>query len=565
MTTTIFINNKRFQLDPAQLIQSGGEGMVFGLDEGTAVKLYHQPTPQRIAKLRHLLDSGLAAHLPPAVLGPTALVTDPNGAIIGFQMPRLPAGSLPLKKLSNPLFWQQNTLQTTAVLPLLQQIHAIITHLHHLTITIGDLNDHNLYYFARSPLHPFTPSPPPSLTPSFIDTDSYQFAHFPCPVAMPAFLDPALYHVTDFSRQPYFTPLTDWYAFAVLLVKSLLQVHPYGGTHKQHKSLMARAQARISVLDTAVTYPQTARHPDTLSDDLLHTIHRIFDKDDRFPFPIHLLADYAAHLTTCPHCGLNHPTNRPHCPTCRFITSAPPPPCPPAPLLQTDGYIEHVAVQPNGRIHAIVREGDCYKLVRPGIGGKLDEVVLFSAPRLRGGYHFASFGNHLAVNPPHGGQLLVLDVSGSQPQKVTMLETTLFRDTAVFAATSCHLYRIAGTWIMRGAVRNGLYVEDAIATAHRNQTRFWASSLSETLAGYHRIFAEYHFFLIHEGSGYDIPVPPLAQGESLLDTAVTFTPHTVTIQRTINRRGHQRRDTTICDLRGRISRLLPDMPIVDDG
>ena len=52
MTHTIYIQNQRYQLDAADLIQSGGEGMVFGLGN-TAVKLYHQPTAAQQNKLRH--------------------------------------------------------------------------------------------------------------------------------------------------------------------------------------------------------------------------------------------------------------------------------------------------------------------------------------------------------------------------------------------------------------------------------------------------------------------------------------------------------------------------------
>lgn len=537
MTQIIYINNQRIQLDSGQLIQSGGEGMVFGLDGSTAVKRYHQPTPQRATKLRHLLDSGLAAQLPPAVLGPTALATDANGNIIGFQMQRLSSGSLPIKKLSSPLFWQKNGMEVTTVLPLLQQIHTTITRLHRLGITIGDLNDHNIYFThhaSRITHH------------AFIDVDSYQFAHFPCPVALLPFLDPNLYHITDFSQQPVFSPLTDWYAFAVLLVKSLLQVHPYGGTHKLRKSLMVRAQAQISVLDPAVTYPQTARPRDTLSADLCHALHRIFDKGERFPFPAHLLT--AQHVNQSAVQPVSH---QPPAPSRQL----------PKQLLAVDGLIELVRVQPDGRIHAIVREDDSYKLIRLGVGGKLDETVLFDGSP---GYHFAIFGKYLAVNPPLGGHLLILDVGARQPQKVTMLETALFRETAVFAATPRHFYRIAGTWIMRSTVRDGLYVEDAIATAHRNQTRFWASPLTETLVGYHRIFAEHRFFLIHEGSSYDIPIPPLGPGESLRETAVTCTTTTITIQRTITQRGQQERRTTICDFRGQIQQAWSE-PVNEEG
>ena len=54
MTHTIYIQNQRYQLDAADLIQSGGEGMVFGLGS-TAVKPSHQPTPAQADKLRHWL------------------------------------------------------------------------------------------------------------------------------------------------------------------------------------------------------------------------------------------------------------------------------------------------------------------------------------------------------------------------------------------------------------------------------------------------------------------------------------------------------------------------------
>ncbi len=533
MIKNIVINKQKITLDPAQLIQSGGEGMVFGVGD-TAVKLYHQPTTQRTAKLRCLLDSGLAAQMPEGILGPTALVMNQDGRVVGFQMPRLPAGSLPLKKLSNPHFWQKNKPPLTAILDLFQQIHATLARLHQLGIVVGDLNDHNLY---------FTPHAS-RFTPLWIDVDSYQFGGYPCPVALQSFLDPALYGVADLGKRPYFTPLTDWYAFTVLLVKSLLQVHPYGGAHKQYKSLLARAKAGVSVLDTAVTYPQSARPLNTLSDEVRHQIHLIFEQGQRHPFPVQLLA--SQHFS---HQPVSAPTSSLQSPVSNLQSSKL--------LLAVNGVIEHVAITAHGRIWAIVREEADYRLVRLGVGGKLDEMALFKG---QPGYRFGIFDHYLAINPPQGRQLLILDIGGRQPQKVTMIETALFRETAVFAATSQHLYRIAGTWIMRGSVQNGLYVEDAIATAHRNQTCFWASPHTETLAGYHRIFDENRFFLIHDGGSYDIPIPPLAQGESLVETAVTFTSHALAIQLGIRHKGQMRTDTYLADLNGQLRANTPTLP-----
>ena len=183
MAHTIYIQNQRYQLDAADLIQSGGEGMVFGLGN-TAVKLYHHSTPAHQAKLRHWLAQRWP--LPADVLAPCAPVHDKKGQLIGLQMPRLPAAAQPLKQLGQPAFWQQQALTTRQIVPLFHQLHQTLSRLHQLHIVVGDLNETNIYFI------------PQSSQSYWIDVDSYQFANFPCPVAMPAFLDPALYNVTNF-------------------------------------------------------------------------------------------------------------------------------------------------------------------------------------------------------------------------------------------------------------------------------------------------------------------------------------------------------------------------------
>jgi hypothetical protein len=524
MQQTIYINRQTITLDAAHLIQSGGEGMVFGVGE-TAVKLYHQPQPHHIAKLRHWLDSGLNQRLPPGVMGPLALAADKQGQVIGFQMARLPAASFPIKKLANPAFCRQQGIATPDIIALFRQLHATLASLHQLGIVVGDLNDHNIYLIA---------SPNQPLSAAWLDVDSYQIAHFPCPVAMELFLDPQLYGVGDFGQRPYFTPATDWYAFFVLLVRSLLGVHPYGGVHKQHKTLAARAQAGVSILHPDVVYPATAVPAATLPTDLRHHLQTVFEQGQRPLFPVTLLTGY---------------TQKAH------TAAPPPPPDSAACLLTTVGFIETVRVMGNGRLRAIVREDEQIRLVELGVGGVLREMDLFNG---RPGYRFALFGDVLAVNPPDSGQLLLLDVAAQQPRKMQMLATEMFGDTAVFAASAHHLYRIAGNWIMRGVVQRGLYVEEAIATAHRRQTQFWASPHDSTLAGYHRVLAENRYFLLHDTTAYDVPIPALAPGESVLETAVAFGPASVAFWRKINRRGSLFTDLTLVNQHGRIEQHLSE-------
>jgi hypothetical protein len=510
MECLVFIGRQVVTLAPAQLIQSGGEGMVFGLDGVTAVKRYHRPGPKQAAKLQAWLDSGLVAQLPAHILGPRALVHNEQGEVIGFQMARLPAGAQPLKQLANLHFRQKQQIEPEDVVALFRQLHTTLTHLHQHGVIVGDLNDQNIF-FALSPALPRLCSP------AFVDVDSYQFGRFPCPVAMQPFLDPQLYRVGDFSQRPFFTEQTDWYAFFVLLVKSLLGVHPYGGAHHTFKSLQARAMAGVSVLDPAVIYPTNALPLDTLSGALRHHLRRVFEQGERPPFPLRLLDMAVTPRLSCP-------------------LSLPPPPGAP----DIDGLVEYQVTWPDGRTGLIARRENQYRLVWLAAGNRR-EMVLFDG---RPGYRFALFGRHLAVNPPSGAQLLILDVGGAQPRKVALVETALFRESAVFAATPRHLYRIAGAMMMRGRVQDGMYVEDVVATAHRSQTQFWASSHGETVAGYHRIFADYRLFVLHEGVCHDVPVPSLAPGESVVETAFSFEPDAVIFRLKVGQRDGRLRTVT---------------------
>ncbi|MCB8948368.1 MAG: hypothetical protein H6653_10180 [Ardenticatenaceae bacterium] len=538
MTHTIYIQNQRYQLDAADLIQSGGEGMVFGLGN-TAVKLYHQPSARYQTKLNHWFTQQW--QLPPDVLAPCAPVQDKKGQLIGLQMAKLPAHAQPIKRLSQPNFWQQHALRTGQIVPLLQRLHQTLNRLHQLQIVVGDLNENNIF---------FTPPGPNGSEAFWIDVDSYQFGSFPCPVAMPAFLDPTLYHVSNFGERPYFTPLTDWYAYAVLLVKSLLQVHPYGGMHRQHKTIQARATAGVSLFDSDVTLPPNVHPPETLSDDLLHHLHTIFARGERRPFPAHLLQQYAQNLRTCPHCGLDFPANRRGCPACSHPTPVPTQPISaagPRTLLRVDGFIEAVFGQPNGRLLIIYRQGEQVRLVRAGIGGVISDVALFSG---QPGYRFGAFTlpnghDFLVVNPPHRPQLLLLDIHTAQPQQVTLLETALFKNTAVFATTPHHLYRISGGWIMRGTVRHGNYLEEPIGTAHQAQTQLFGDPHSDRIAGFHRIFAQHRFFTIGP-DGTERPLPATQPPHShLTEAALAFAPDRIGIVQKLAVNGRTHTDVQI--------------------
>ena len=517
MKMQILLQHKTHTLHPRQLIQSGGEGMVFSLGRD-AVKIYHQPRPGQAAKLRAWL-ARFAGRVPPNVLGPTALVTNRSGAVLGFQMARLPAGSLPLRQLAGPKYAQQSGLTAADVIPLFQQLHQTLSVLHQLGLVVGDLNDQNIHF------HPAGQGGGPALAACWLDVDSYQFEQFPCPVALESCLDPHLYHVTDFGARPVFSPASDWYAYFVLLVKALLLAHPYGGVHHQAKSLAARATAGLTILDPAVTYPKLARPAASLPDDLLHHLHQVFGLGQRPPFPRQLLDDFAAALVICSRCGLAYPAGRSGCPGCHHLPLQPKLAQPGGQLqvrllAQTGGHFLLLAAQPDRRIVGVVREGAQYSLLRLGVGGLFDRQPLFSS---QAGYRFGLFGHYLVVNPAGQSQLLLLDTSHDPPQRLALLASDPFQGgdgAAIFATSPLALYRLASGALLRGSVRGGLYAEEVVATAHQQQTLLWAAPEADIVAGIYRIFGDYTLFWRDEaGVTRELPLP-LAGGESVQELHV---------------------------------------------
>lgn len=541
------INGSRIKLDQSQLIQSGGEGMVFEFGSA-AVKLYHHPQSHHEAKLIDWISGPMRTQVPANVLGPDALVSGRSGEAVGFKMPRLARGMAPMKRLANPLFWKKNNVSIRDAIPILQEIRSTLHGLHLQGVVVGDLNDSNVFF--QQPLDGAKPAGPRT---QWIDVDSFQFGRHLCRVALEAFLDPLLYDVGSLSCGQYFSPSTDWYAFLTLLVKSVLQVHPYGGVHRKHKTLRARAMNQISILDPKVTYPKAARPLECLSDELLHHLHLVFDQGKRLPFPKELLREYAGSLIDCPCCEHSAPSNRAGCPACRHRTFVPQSPLTVddyqlRTLLKIDGFIEHVHVRPSGRIMVVKREGTAYSLVLTGPGGSIDEKALFQGGL---GYRFSLFGDQLVVNPPNGNRLLIIDVAGASPRKLYMTETASFLDRAVFGSTHKALYRIAGSWIMRGTLQRGHFVEEAVDMAHRAQSLFWASAYDDLIAGYHRVFGDQIYFITHgSGKRYEIVPPPLANDERSCETKIMFGPGTVALARLVVRSGRFHRRTHVCGLDG---------------
>lgn len=426
---TVRLQGKRIALDDSMLLGSGGEGDVFSWN-GRALKIFHQPTRARADKIR-----AFPRALPPNVLAPQDALEDERSDVVGYAMALAPSAVEMIRFGQRK--WREGKLSNAEVASAFRLLHATLVSLHARGIVVGDLNDGNVLV---SDLRPY-----------LIDADSMQFGAFPCVVGHERFLDPRLFGV-DLERAPAFAPGTDWYAFAVLLFTSWLYVHPFGGSHAAHRTLLRRAEARCSVLRDDVKLPPAAAHFRVLSDDMLDWFSRVFERDERGAVPEALLA------TRWSRCGCGTEHARARCPECARPRAA-------VPLARVAGGVRVVKVQEmRGRPKPtddfqIVQEW----LVRTSTGERIGRV-LEGGTLVHAGERFG-FGVYRAgrvafpfLFPTRGAGLrhLKMDVP---PGKIVDLETSfdgghvLVRITADEAGRRTH----GAHWIKEdGAVEVGV-------------------------------------------------------------------------------------------------------------
>ncbi|MEM9213020.1 MAG: hypothetical protein AAGD25_01460 [Cyanobacteria bacterium P01_F01_bin.150] len=312
----IYVNQQKVRLTAKNAIGKGGEADVFQWRRDRAIKVFKPPDHPDFAGMPEAQQAArdrLRQHqqklrqfpvgLPERVISPQELAMDKRERqILGYTMPLVKDTEV-LLRYGDRAFRQGIAAQT--VVDIFLDLHRTITQLHQQNVVIGDFNDLNVLVKDRSAY--------------IIDTDSFQFGAFSCPMFTARFVDPLL--CDPDANQPILqqshTVESDWYAFSVMLMQCLLFVDPYGGVHKpkdksQRVPQSARSLKRITVFHPEVRYPKPALPYDCLPDELLQHFHQVFEQDWRGMLPRSLLE--SLRWTTCTTCGIDHA--RSHCPNC---------------------------------------------------------------------------------------------------------------------------------------------------------------------------------------------------------------------------------------------------------
>ena len=326
MITEVEVSGRRVRVDPATAVGKGGEAEVFNLGDGTVLKLWkaedhpdHASAPDPVharkaaaARLKEQAKKlpaliARASSLPSSMVAPLAAAFDRTGKIAGYTMPFLAGGEV-IYSFGTRAYRDAATdpaVLTASAINMLRQLYAATAAVHGAGVVIGDFNDLNGLVIGDKVF--------------LIDADSAQFDAFKCLTYTTTFVDPL--NCDPGAKAPHLVRPhgvdSDWYAFTIMLMQTLLFVGPYGGIFKPtdptKRVLQGRRPlVRATIFGPDIRYPAPAIPLDRLPDELLHHLEAVFMRDQRGVFPARLLE--RLRWTACLGCGTDH--GKATCPVC---------------------------------------------------------------------------------------------------------------------------------------------------------------------------------------------------------------------------------------------------------
>lgn len=493
------VGRRTVTLRPKDVVGSGGEADIYRAG-GEAYKVFKPPSHvdikgqpalekearERIAEHQKKLPAlmSLAPRLPKKVATPVELLRDKNGLVAGYQMNFIDPAEV-LLRYGERSFREQG-IPDDLVRDIFVDLHKTVDGGHRAGFTFGDFNDLNVLVKGRDAF--------------VIDVDSGQFGSFMARMFTTKFVDPLICDPKASALMmllPH-SPETDWYAYLIMLMQSLLYVGPYGGVYRpadQKKMIPhdARPLRWITVFNPEVRYPKPARPYKILPDALLDVFDKAFVKDVRGIPPLPVIE--GLRFTKCTKCGFVHARNV--CPDCIGVT---------APMVkevhtgtvsatkvfETSGQILFAAMQ-RGKLRYLYHEGGEYRR-----DGNLIVVQAPLEPQIRYRIH----GD--ATLMASAGTCLVFD--GTKRESISV---DSYRLLPLIDANADRIFYVANGALMRSGDLGFDYPE-RVGDVLPGQTLFWAG---ESLGfGFYRAAELSNFFLFnteHKGINDSINLPPI--------------------------------------------------------
>lgn len=360
------INNQPITFDDKDRISAGREAIIYRKG-ATVYKVYvdsshpslkndkaeQQAADERVRELAVRLKTYPLKS--PFFVHPKDTISLKNNKIIGFTMPYL-NGYDQLAFYFDNDYILKNQIQWSDRKKILSQLHDALLQAHQEQVILGDGMSprnwmvHNNTYDVKG-----------------IDTLAYQYGTFDCLLLTDITIDPALLKAGTFEMIARYNKESDYYAYAVLVLLGLIQVHPYAGNlpmsvRKQYGITEAYRRAeRLTIFDDRVRYPQGLPHWNIIHDDVLNDLYNIIVGDKRYLVDKTQLDKIT--WKTCTTCRTLHCRDK--CPTCnnpakpsiqqkKQITTS----LEADMVFQTTGYIMYAQNNNRAAINYLYRDGN---------------------------------------------------------------------------------------------------------------------------------------------------------------------------------------------------------------
>lgn len=268
-------------LTQTDYLATGGEGVVYAKG-GYVYKLYLDPAGARARGIEDKLKL-LQRIQHPHIVAPTDMLHNAQHEVVGFYMPQ--ASGVPLVKTFTNAWRAPNNFGIRESLALVENMRLAVIEAHQAGAVLVDANEMN--YLADG------------TAPRLLDVDSWQIGPYKASAIMPTIRD---LHSADF------TPLTDWFAWAIVSFQVLAGIHPYKGVHPDFKrgDIQARMLANASVFDPRVSVNAGVRDYAALPGALLDWYRDVFQHGLRSAPP----GVHAARVVAVPKRATRNPTSQ---------------------------------------------------------------------------------------------------------------------------------------------------------------------------------------------------------------------------------------------------------------
>jgi hypothetical protein len=249
---------------------SGGEGAIY-VANGMAYKLYHEPDKKQFPA-KKLQELSLIHNS--QVIIPKELIFDAkDGKPLGYTTNYVDNVE-PLLKLFTRTFKDANNVSFQMVNHLVKEIQKVVTDVHAAQCLIVDLNELNI-------LAGLTPT---TITPWFIDTDSYSTPSFKATAIMDSVRDRRV-TVYDKAGTMHYNPdaESDWFSWSILAFWLYSNIHPFRGTHPNYKPRDKQKQMDdgVSVFHPGVRVPPSVNDFKVIPHRHLDYFKRVFLNNER--------------------------------------------------------------------------------------------------------------------------------------------------------------------------------------------------------------------------------------------------------------------------------------------